>query len=80
MIINENNMEYLHYFYCHSLGMNTREASSSLIWLILYDEETYTNSKQELCHPKAFIFWHDHLCQPKSIMMRSIIENSHEHH
>ena len=28
---------------------------------------------------ETLTLWHDHLCHPGSIMMRRIIENSHEH-
>jgi len=41
--------------------------------------ETNVVIHQKCSDPKVFMLWHDRLGYPGSIMMRRIIEKSHEH-
>ena len=53
--------------------------SSGLYYTTMRTIETNVAIHQKCSDPKVFILWHDRLGHPGSIMMRRIIENSHEH-
>ena len=53
--------------------------SSGLYYTTMRIVETNVAIQQKCSDPKVFILWHDRLGHPGSIMMRRIIENSHEH-
>jgi transposase InsO family protein len=53
--------------------------SSGLYYTTIRTIESYVVMHQKCSNPKMFMFWHDRLGHPGTIMMRRIIENSHAH-
>ena len=53
--------------------------SSGLYYTHIRNIEVNATVNQKFTDNNNFVIWHDRLGQPRSIMMRKIIENSHGH-
>ena len=80
---NEDRIEYLYITACISGQKLVLEKlpvfSSRIYYMIMKCIESNVAIHQKCSDPKQFMFWHDRLGHPGSIMMRWIIENTYRH-